>query len=114
MAEQNLILDLTFKFSLDSIAFSEVLEEQRKFNMARQYWRSSTCIGAMVRESQGAESKADFRHKLKIAYKEAEESEYWLLLCKNSASYPFESELLEQIAVIKRVLGKIITSTKIK
>jgi four helix bundle protein len=112
MAEPNLILDLTFKFSLDSIVFSELLEEGKKFNMARQYWRSSTSIGAMVRESQGAESKADFRHKLKIAYKEAEESEYWLLLCKESASYPFSDDLLGQIAVIKKVLGKIIVSTK--
>ncbi len=112
MAEQNLILDLTFKFSLDSIVFSELLEENRKYNMAKQYWRSSTCIGAMVRESQGAESKADFRHKLKIVYKEAEESEYWLLLCKNSSTYPFNDSLLEQVIIIKKVLGKIITSTK--
>lgn len=112
MAEQNLILDLTFKFSLDSITFSELLEEGKKFNMARQYWRSSTGIGALVRESQGAESKADFRHKLKIAYKEAEESEYWLLLCKYSDSYPHSDSLLEQVLSIKKVLGKIITSTK--
>ena len=65
MAEQNLILDLTFKFSLDSIVFSEQLEADKKYNMAKQYWRSSTGIGALVRESQGAESKADFRQKLK-------------------------------------------------
>ena len=112
MAEQNLILDLTFKFSLDSIVFSEQLEESRKYNMAKQYWRSSTCIGAMVREAQGAESKADFRHKLKIAYKEAEESEYWLLLCKHSENYPANDELLAQVSSIKKVLGKIITSTR--
>jgi four helix bundle protein len=112
MAEQNLILDLTFRFALDSIVFSELLEENRKYNMAKQFWRSSTGIGAMVRESQGAESKADFRHKLKIAYKEAEESEYWLLLCKNSSTYPSSDILLEQVGSIKKVLGKIITSTR--
>lgn len=112
MAEQNLILDLTFKFSLESIAFAEVLEERKKYNMAKQYWRSGTSIGAMVREAQGAESKNDFCHKLKIAYKEAEESEYWLLLCKNSPSYPVNEELLQQVGVIKKILGKIIASTK--
>lgn len=112
MAEGNFILDLTFKFSLASIAFSELLEEKKKFNMARQFWRSSTSIGALVRESQGAESKIDFCHKMKIAYKEAEETEYWLMLCKYSASYPFNEELLEQISIIKKVLGKIITSSK--
>ncbi len=37
-------------------------------------FRSGTSIGANVREAQGCESKADFIHKMKIAYKEAEES----------------------------------------
>jgi four helix bundle protein len=50
-----------------------------------------------VREAQGAESKGDFRHKCKIAYKGAEESEYWLLLCKHVDSYPFEESLLGNI-----------------
>ena len=109
---QNLILDLTFKFSLESIVFSELLEEKGKFNMAKQYWRSGTGIGALVRESQGAESKKDFCHKMKIAYKEAEESEYWLMLCKKSPSYPFSEELLEQVLVIKKVIGKIIVSSR--
>lgn len=68
----NLIVDLTFNFSLKIIAFTEVLESQRKFNLANQLFRSGTSIGANVREAQGAESKIDFRHKCKIAYKEAQ------------------------------------------
>ncbi|MGZ3872021.1 MAG: four helix bundle protein [Mucilaginibacter sp.] len=53
----NLIVDLTFSFSLKIIAFTETLESQRKFNMANQLFKSGTSIGANVSEAQGAESK---------------------------------------------------------
>lgn len=80
--------------------------------MANQLFRCGTSIGANVREAQGAESKVDFIHKCKIAYKEAEETEYWLLLCQFSPSYPFNEELLLTIENIKKVLGKIISTSK--
>lgn len=108
----NLILDLTFEFSLKLIAFTEVLEERKRFNMANQLFRSGTSIGANVREAQGAESKVDFIHKLKIAYKEAEETEYWLQLAKHAKNYPTEEGLLQDIESIKKVLGKIIKTSK--
>ncbi len=110
-AKPNLIVDLTFKFSLKIISFTEELESKRKFNMANQLFRSGTSIGANVREAQGAESKGDFRHKCKVAYKEAEETEYWLLLCKYAENYPFEEEMYNDIQSIIKVLGKIISST---
>lgn len=47
-------------------------------------------LGVNIREAQHAESKIDFIHKLKIAAKEAEETEYWLLLCKHSERYLFD------------------------
>jgi four helix bundle protein len=71
---ENLILKLTFQFALDIIEFTEELEAKRKFVLANQLFRSGTSIGANVREAQGCESKADFIHKLKIAYKEAEDA----------------------------------------
>lgn len=46
--------------------------------MSKQLPRSGTAIGALVRESEHAESKADFVHKLSIVLKEANETEYWL------------------------------------
>ncbi len=107
----NLIVDLTFKFSLKIIRFTEELESKRKFNVANQLFRSGTSIGANVREAQGAESKVDFRHKCKIAYKEAEETEYWLSLCKHAENYPYDEEMYDDIQSIIKVLGKIISST---
>jgi four helix bundle protein len=75
----NLIVNMTFEFSLSIVQFSELLESERKFSISNQLIRSGTSIGANVREAQNAESKADFIHKMKIAAKEANETEYWLL-----------------------------------
>ena len=108
----NLIRDLTFAFALSIMNYAEELEGNRKFVVANQVLKSGTSIGASVREAQGAESKADFIHKLKIAYKEAEETEYWLLLCSKAESYPAIGNRLNEIASIKRVLGKIISSAR--
>jgi four helix bundle protein len=79
--KENVIVKLSFEFALQIIDFVEKLESNRKFVIANQLLKSGTSIGANVREAQNAESKADFIHKLKIAAKEADESEYWLLLC---------------------------------
>ena len=84
---KNLIVDLTFEFALKIIKYVELLERNRKYVIARQLLRSGTSIGANVREAQNAESKADFIHKFKIAAKESDETEYWLLLCKGSDGY---------------------------
>lgn len=108
----NQIVDLTFDFALSIISFSEKLEERKKYCVAKQIIRSGTSIGANVSESQNCESRADFIHKLKIAAKEAVETEYWLLLCKYSDSYPFEDVLLSKINEIQKLLTSIITSAK--
>jgi len=74
--------------------------------------RSGTSIGANVHEAQNAESKADFIHKLKIAAKEAEETDYWLLLCEQSASYPNPENLRVKLKSLLNILSNIIISSK--
>ncbi len=110
--KDNLIVDLTFKFSLSILNFCEKLEGERKYVLSRQLLKSGTSIGANVREAQNAESKADFIHKFKISAKEADETEYWLLLCKESEHYPNPEKLLDEIQIIIRIISKIITSSK--
>ena len=110
--KENLILQLTLKFSLAIITYCEALERDRKYVIARQLLKSGTSIGANVREAQSPESKADFIHKLKIAAKEANETEYWLILCQHSPSYPDCTHLLQQVNSIQKVLSKIISSAK--
>jgi four helix bundle protein len=111
--KDNLIVNITFDFALQVIEFTESLSDNRKFNMANQLFRSGTSIGANVREVQNAQSKADFVHKMKIAAKEADETQYWLLLCEKSVKYPNPSiYLIETIESIIKILSKIIATTK--
>jgi len=111
--EKNLIVELTFNFALQIIEYVESLEANRKYIIARQLLKSGTSIGANVREAQNAESRSDFIHKLKIAAKEAEETAYWLLLCKNAQSYHGCDKLIDDCNAIIRVLSKIISSSKL-
>ena len=112
MQTGNVLLDKCFQFSLDIIKFVSVLEEKKKFVIANQLMRSGTSIGANVHEAQNPESRAGFIHKLKIAAKEADETEYWLLLCKFAESYPFQEELLDNLQNIKRIINRIINTAK--
>lgn len=110
--KENLIVEKTFQFAIKIVQYCELLEENKKFVVARQLLRSGTSIGANVREAQNAESKADFIHKFKIALKEVEETEYWLLICKNTPSYPFNEELLMEVNTILKILSKIVSTSK--
>jgi four helix bundle protein len=112
--QDNAIVKMTFEFALKVIEFSELLRNERRFAIADQVLRSGCSIGANVKEAQGAESKADFIHKLKIALKEAEETEYWLELCNFSKNYPKPGALLDEIISVLKMLSKIITTSKSK
>lgn len=110
--KDNLILEKTFKFSRDIILYSGELDAERRFAVSNQIIRSGTSIGANVKESQNAESKKDFLHKLKIAQKEADETEYWLFLCKSIPDYPECDHLIEQLESITKILNKIVGTTR--
>jgi four helix bundle protein len=65
-------------FAIEIVTLYKVLAERKEFVLSKQLLRSGTSIGANIRESEHAQSKADFIHKLSIALKEANETEYWL------------------------------------
>lgn len=112
MSKENVIVNLTFEFALRIIEFCDELDELRKFALSNQLLKSGTSIGANVREAQNAESKADFVHKFKISAKEVEETEYWLLLCKHSEKLPDTAHLLAELDPIKKIINKIIGTSK--
>lgn len=114
MIESNPILNLTFNFSLSIINYCDELDSTRKYAVSRQLLKSGTSIGTNAMEAQNAESKADFNHKIKIAAKEADETQYWLLLCSISNKYPECDSLLLTIESIQKVLNKILGTTKKK
>jgi len=111
-SHKNLIVVLSFEFALDIVKFAELLDGTKKYAVSKQIMRSGTSIGANVHEAQNAESKTDFVHKMKISAKEADETEYWLLLCNSSEGYPDCHHLLEKIKSIQKILSKIISTSK--
>jgi four helix bundle protein len=108
----NPIVEITFKLSIKIVSFTEQLNELKKYNLANQLFRSGTSIGANVREAQAAESIPDFIHKLRIAAKEAQETDYWLSICKESELYPYDEELSKMVIEISKLLSSIISTTK--
>jgi four helix bundle protein len=94
------------------VKYAELLDEKRKYIIAKQLVRSGTSVGANIKEAQNAESKADFIHKLKVSLKEADETEYWLFLCENLENYPNPEGLIEKLNGIIKMLNKIISTSK--
>lgn len=111
--KENLIVNKTFDFALEAIDYSEKLRALHKYEMASQLFKSGTSIGANSWEAQNAESSADFIHKFKIAAKEADETNYWLKLCKASVHYPDPPvDLSADLKSITLIISKIISSSK--
>ncbi|MBK9212355.1 MAG: four helix bundle protein [Saprospiraceae bacterium] len=112
----NIIKDKSFAFALRIVKLNKLLIEKKEFVLSKQLLRSGTAVGALVREAEHAESTADFIHKLAIAQKEANETEYWLELI-------FQSEYLEKaqyssfildIQELNKILASIIITSKEK
>lgn len=96
-ARPNPLKTKSFQFALEVVAFSHILNQGQHYVVAKQLLKSGTSIGANIHEAQSPESKNDFVHKLKIAAKEASETEFWLLLCKESQHLPARSRLSEVV-----------------
>lgn len=71
--------------------YKHLVENKREYVLSKQMLRSGTAVGALVREAEHAQSKADFLNKMNIALKEANETVYWLVLLKET-EYLAESE----------------------
>ncbi|MBW6410256.1 four helix bundle protein [Clostridium weizhouense] len=112
--KENIIVDKCFSFALKIIEIYRYLVNNKKeFVLSKQLLRSGTSIGANVKESINAISKADFRNKISIALKEADETEHWLelmllsdILCKNEMK-----SLLQDCKEICRILNSIVRNS---
>lgn len=90
----NVVADKSKSFAIRIIKFYKYLcDEKKEFVLSKQILRSGTSIGANIRESKNAQSKADFISKMNIALKEADETAYWMELL-------WESEIIEKSQVI--------------
>ena len=105
------IHELTYDFGCRITRLFQYLTEDaeyKEFVQSKQIYRSGTSIGANVRESKHAQSDADFLSKMSIAYKEADETDYWLNLLHDNG-YINESQYESLKNDMDRIL-KLLTS----
>lgn len=76
--KQDRLSELSMEFAIEIVKLSQMLENRREYVLSRQIRKSGTSIGANVRESRYAQSRADFVSKLQIALKETAETDFWL------------------------------------
>ena len=117
MEGKSVLKEKSFAFSLKIIEVCRLLKESKKeYILYRQLLRSGTAIGALIREAEYAQSKADFINKLSIALKVANESEYWLDLliesqCMDKGTHIEIIELLKEL--IRMLVASINTLKKV-
>ncbi|MDD3962629.1 MAG: four helix bundle protein [Bacteroidales bacterium] len=113
--KENVVKNKSFDFALRVVKMYQFLCEQKKeFALSKQLLRSGTAVGALVREAEQAESPADFIHKMAIALKEANETEYWieLLFQANYIDEPSYNSIKTDSTEILKLLISIIKTTK--
>lgn len=113
--KENVVKNKSFTFALRIVKLYQFLCEQKKeFVLSKQLLRSGTAVGALVREAEQAESPADFIHKMAIALKEANETEYWieLLFQANYIDETAYNSIKSDSTEILKLLISIIKTTK--
>lgn len=110
--EKSILRDKSYLFAIQIVKLSQFLQTDKKeFVLSKQALRSGTAIGALVREAEFAQSKADFIHKLHIALKEANETEYWLSILFDTGY--IEKPLSESLITdCKELIALLVSSIK--
>lgn len=106
-----IVQDKSFLFAQLIIRFCLNLKDQKHYELSSQLIRSGTSVGANIREAQRAESKKDFKHKLRIALKEADESKYWVELIHSEIT-TVDKALFELNEELVKLLVTIIKNTQ--
>lgn len=105
----------SYAFALRIVKLSRYLRQDKKeFIISKQLLRSGTAIGALIREAEFGQSKADFSSKMSIALKEANETDYWLSILKDSEyidKKSYESIRKEILEIIAMLVATVKTAT---
>lgn len=113
----SIIADKSFDFAIDIVDLYKKLSTSNKnYVLLNQILRSGTSIGANVKEGLRGQSKKDFLAKMYIALKEADETEYWILLLVKTGFIENDlgNEILNKCREISKILNSIIKTTKKK
>ena len=115
MKWENVLTNKSYAFALRVVKLYKYLAyEKKEYVLSKQLLRSGTSIGALIREGEHAQSKADFLNKMNVALKEANESEYWIQLLRDAEYLSIEESLsiLSDVSELIKLLASIVKSTK--
>jgi four helix bundle protein len=112
--KKNIVKEKSYFFAIQIIELYKILISKQEFVLSKQLLRSGTAVGALIQESEHAESKKDFIHKLSISLKEANETTYWLnLLFDTKYTTKTEFDKINDLNIeLIRLLVTIIKSSK--
>lgn len=105
---------LTFAAQVISIART-IRSDFVDFHISKQLVSCATSAGANYQEACGAESRADFIHKLQISLKELNESYYWLqLIARTSKSHSFDNlaSIIQENKELSAIMARSILTAK--
>ena len=115
MSKENIVKKKSFKFSVRIVKlYKYLIATHKEYVIPKQLLRCGTSVGAQIVESENAQSRADFIHKLSISQKEIDETMYWLDLLKET-DYLSETEhasIYENANEIKKLLTAILKKLK--
>ncbi len=109
----NSILNIkSYNFAIRIVKLSQYLQKDKSdYILSKQILRSGTAIGALIRESEFGQSKADFINKLSIALKEANETDYWLSLLYDTGY--MDEKLFESLrSDCNKLISLLVSSVK--
>lgn len=113
--KQNIVKSKSFEFAIEVVnLYKSLVEKKKEFVLSNQLLRSGTSVGAMIREAEFAENKADFIHKFSIAQKEINESIYWIELLYETnyiSKIEFSENNIKAVELIK-LITSILKSAK--
>ena len=115
MKKDNVVMSKSYAFALRVIKlYKYLIYEKKEYVLSKQLLRSGTSIGALIREAEHAQSKADFLNKMNVALKEANETQYWIELLRDSEylSITESQSIIEESSELIRLLASIVKSTK--
>lgn len=109
---KSILKDKSYAFAIQVVKLSQALvSEKKEFVLSKQLLRSGTSIGALIREAEFAQSKADFIHKMSISLKEANETLYWMELLRDT-SIISSSEFDALYSSCKELVAMLVSTIK--
>ena len=102
----------SYAFAIRIVQLCQSLMTSREYVLSKQVLRSGTAIGAMIREAEFGQSKADFVYKMTVALKEANETEYWLLLLNDTGYFSDKHSFDTLRSDCKELIAMLVATVK--